>query len=604
MVSPSPDQLSWQVRIAAHDGVVVGGGVVVSDSRVLTCAHVVNFALRRGRDVGGSHPRDPVTVLAHSSHPLQVNARVETWDFVRDTATLELEAVLPHEPARLRAIGHEFRASATFAVCVLGYPWATTHGIAAHAEAVGYGGDRRQRVQLNIDTNKPVRFDSGFSGCGVVDLRDGSVVGIVISALAGGERGALGDLGGTVGLMEPVEMVSALQGHLVDTEREKVHDLLLAVPFEETRKHYWAATRHREAEVVSVSSAWNAFTDLRNLPPRGSDGLPCDIVYIEEIARDGLIAPDALRAYSDSRPRDEVPPRALAALRKSPAPEPPGKPSLVVLAEPLPGEADTQQSYQITHWFGDGERFDKKTPFRIPEDHMRSSVLQIIDQAEAFLEQCASESPMLLELVLPLSLVTLPIAHWRLPAPLTDTGERIGSSYEIVVHVYERLHDPGWERIRRKTAVRWRELRTTGKGRLYCVPPDADVGAGVELQDHLAGGEIVCCVLGGAVDHGQGMTQLAVALQAGIPGVVWLQGGGLCGSVFRDVMKTLCHDNDAILADDLARLPHTLLEWRTKKNERDFGCDPYDVIAVLDDMDRVRGLSHAGILTSPRRETQ
>lgn len=397
-------------------------------------------------------------------------------------------------------------------------------------------------------------------------------------------------------------MVEPLSAHTTDTELEEVRRVLSDMLFEAAWEAFGAATRHRPTERVEFGSAWEAFAYLRDLTPR-PDGLPCEIVFIEEIARKEVVSPRALRAYSDSRHPSEVPRQPLARLREAGAPESPETAALVVSAEPVPGDPDAPEGYLVSHWLREGHGTTKGTPFRTSENGLRDAVLRLIDQSEERLHARESAADLRLEFILPFPLLARPVAQWRLSAPMSGEGERVGASYEIVLHAHERLNEPGWERARRKIQHRWRELTENGEGRLYLVPPGPAAEAGTLLRDHLAGPGIVLCVLGAAAELDDGTPQLAAALQAGLPGIAWLHGGDRSQTRrFHEWISGIARSGDRICFEDMASLPRLLREWRTQNGQTaSEGYDPYDIIVLLDNMDQIRDLHQVGILTSPKK---
>ncbi len=557
--------------------------------------------------------------IPHHVQHAPTSARVvgTTWNSARDTTLLQLDLDTGYAPARLSFRGAEVAASRQpIPVRVRGYPSGTPEGLSVAASVIGPGGHLPQRTQVDIDPRQPVRFEPGFSGCGVVDPRDGSVIGILTSALedAPDVGGRLSDRHGRVGLMEPVEMVESLREHSVDTMLERVHRVLGDLRFDAVLGAYGAATQHRATERVQFSSAWEAFVYLRDLTPR-PDGLPCEVVFVEEIARRGVVVPESLWAYTNSGHLSEVPPDALARLREPDA-APAGQvavakqhaePALIVAAEPVPNDPDTTPCYLVSHWLHNGHAADRGTSFPTTADGLRDAVLGLIEHAEAQLLARDSAAELLLEFVLPFPLLTQPIAQWRLSDPWAGqgAGERVGAAYEIILHAHERLNDVGWERARRNIQHRWHVLTDNGKGRMYLVPPEPATDVGSELRDHLAARGLVFCVLGTAAELAGGTAQLSIALQAGLPCIAWLHGADEDQTRrFHRRISMISHTDEAatICAEDLASLPRRLREWRTQnEHASDDGYDPYDVTVILDDMDKIRDLEQAGILMSPSK---
>lgn len=550
--------------------------------------------------------------IPHHAQYSRTSARVigTTWDSERDTTLLRLgdDAWHAPAPARLSSRTPEILASRQpYPVRVQGYPRSTPDGLSATARVIGLGGDLPQRAQVDIAPQQPVHFEPGFSGCGVLDTSDGSVIGVLTSALQDfpDSAGRLSERHGRIGLMEPVEMVEALREHTVDTELEEVRKVLSDMLFEATWEAYGVATRHRATERVRFHSAWEAFAYLRDLTPR-PDGLPCEVVFVEEIARrgKGTVPSWVLRSYSDSRNPSEVPRQALERLRADGAPKRPETAVLIVSVEPVPGDSDAPSGYLVSHWLRDEYGTDKGTPFRMSENGLRDTLLRLVDEAEERLSDPGVPTDLRLELILPFSLLTEPVAQWRLPAPMSE-GERLGASYEIVLHAYERVNDPGWERARRKLQHGWQELVDNGAGRLYLIEPGPAAATGAWLSDRLNGPGIVCCVLGVTAESAEGGRQLAAALQAGLPAIAWLNGGDECRTRgFHERMAEIAQEgggDTTICAQDIVSLPRLVREWRTQNGQSANGeHDPYDIIILLDNMDQIRNLQQIGILVSPK----
>jgi V8-like Glu-specific endopeptidase len=173
----------WRVGILDETGgALCGAGVLVSDRHILTCAHVI-------ATTDTDEPRSDIRVqLVGMPGQPTITARVRDgcWqperpnDHCADVALLELDdadAVRDTTPARLRQmrlIGRHAQAQ--------GYP----RGISTEAEwaqtiIVGPTGPDSEWMQMDplLPTSAAVRH--GFSGAGVVDLKSGDVVGIVVA---------------------------------------------------------------------------------------------------------------------------------------------------------------------------------------------------------------------------------------------------------------------------------------------------------------------------------------------------------------------------------------------------------------------------------------
>ncbi|TQN31963.1 trypsin-like peptidase [Haloactinospora alba] len=606
MVPPSLDLTpAWQVRIVAHGGTIAGGGVLVPGNQILTCVHVVNAALDRGDSPSPPGGESPLRVdLPHETGFRPADARVVTaaWNPERDTTLLALDSAPAHTTARLDpCMADTSPANTPRPVRVRGYPRGTPEGLTASARVVGVGGDRAHRAQLDISTDDPVRFEAGFSGCGVVDTERGSVVGILVSARYGGSEP------GHVGIMEPVEMVESLSHHLYDRELEALRSVLSALRFDAVRDVYHAVAGRGASTPAGFATAWEAFLQLRQLAPT-PDGLPREVSFVAGIARTGVANTATLRSYIDSRPAPEVPPHAPAPVREAPAPSPQPSGTLIVTAEPVPGRTAPGARHLLTHWVDDGETLTNGGSVEIGQTQLRESVLDLIGRVEERIpvSQAGSSTALRLDFVLPFTLLTRGIAEWRLPAPLTGEGERIGASYDLVLHSRERLCNRGWERARHKLAERWHTLGENGSGRVYHVPVESEAAADPGMQDSMCDPAIIACVLGRSPSQREGALQLGCALQTGMPAIAWLDSDDPqeTRNFQEDFARLASSAGNTLTGENVLELPHWVRKCRTRDDsppQRDRGYDPYSVHLILDDMVHIRRLSRIGILALPKR---
>jgi hypothetical protein len=179
---------TWQARVLASPGTgIAGSGVVLDERTVLTCAHVVEAALRLPRI-----PKPPPgTVLvdfpeAGGEWGSPVRARVAEDGWLRsppagDLAVLQLEepaAAVP-VPAPAGRCGDRIG----FVVSVRGNVGSVSHGLWARARVVGAGGTHPLWRQLDGLGVTGARIARGFSGAGVWDDARGQVIGLVTSVL-------------------------------------------------------------------------------------------------------------------------------------------------------------------------------------------------------------------------------------------------------------------------------------------------------------------------------------------------------------------------------------------------------------------------------------
>jgi WD40 repeat protein len=181
------DPLAFQARLLDITGRPVGGGVVVDERHVLTCAHVVVDAL--GDAITPVQPpQGTVEVDFLTADAAPATARVVAGGWVPpdrtgrgDVAVLELPGPLPEgvvaaplrRVARLR--GDRFE--------VVGFPRGSGYetGVSASGVLGGRAGPGREWVELQGVAVTGHRVERGFSGAPVYDQRVGAVVGIVVA---------------------------------------------------------------------------------------------------------------------------------------------------------------------------------------------------------------------------------------------------------------------------------------------------------------------------------------------------------------------------------------------------------------------------------------
>ncbi|HEY6787035.1 MAG TPA: trypsin-like peptidase domain-containing protein [Trebonia sp.] len=176
---------SWHARIIGPQG-PVGAGVLVDSRRIVTCAHVIRDALRL------SDLTQPPSGLVTIDFPQNARSEIRTaqvaaggWFPVRpgvragDLAMLEVLGgiVRSADPAPLGNAGDGSRI-----LGVLGHPDGYDIGAWARARLTGVGGPVREWVQLDALAGQGMRIQPGFSGAGLLDEEDGTVVGVVVAA--------------------------------------------------------------------------------------------------------------------------------------------------------------------------------------------------------------------------------------------------------------------------------------------------------------------------------------------------------------------------------------------------------------------------------------
>ena len=179
------DAVPWHARIfRSNEQVPVGAGVHVGERKIVTCAHVIQLALGLADTI--SRPTGDVWVdFPQSTDRQRRRAQVidNAWfpkrDEAGDLAVLQIlgEDVTLGTPAPLRLVSSPARRT----IEVLGHPAGQPDGVWARARLVGPAGPNVEWIQMDTPTLTGKRIQPGFSGAGVIDEKDGTVIGCVVA---------------------------------------------------------------------------------------------------------------------------------------------------------------------------------------------------------------------------------------------------------------------------------------------------------------------------------------------------------------------------------------------------------------------------------------
>jgi len=179
--------LKSQVRIFSTPGILVGGGVLISQDTILTCAHVVASALGLPKNERAQNkiPSGEIKLKSLGPSPIEFSASILQWDpdDNRDWALLKVNDSSPTGcwPAKMykRASPSELEN-----LSVYGFPKIPSASPQGYWAKTGYyGADEFGKWQLTALDVHNVKVQQGYSGCPVWDDKTGQVIGIILQTL-------------------------------------------------------------------------------------------------------------------------------------------------------------------------------------------------------------------------------------------------------------------------------------------------------------------------------------------------------------------------------------------------------------------------------------
>lgn len=225
---------------------------------------------------------------------------------------------------------------------------------------------------------------------------------------------------------------------------------------------------------------------------------------------------------------------------------------LIIEIDPLPVMDDGSNPHRISHWTHDHPLI--WTPVRggevaLPFGRIEDYVVELVLRTEAEWTQ-ESSGTLVLEFMLPPDLVNLAVERWARRIDGLAEPRALGLDYEVVLRGDGRLR-PAHRRP--LLAERWYRL-LSGECRTHLIPLSGATPEAVR-DAFAADGTLVACVLSEPPDSSEGRAQLAAAIDAGIPIVMWCRESSL-NEKFRSDM------HDWVQSPKLAELPSRLKELR------------------------------------------
>ncbi|WP_327352587.1 VMAP-C domain-containing protein [Streptomyces sp. NBC_01304] len=299
-----------------------------------------------------------------------------------------------------------------------------------------------------------------------------------------------------------------------------------------------------------VHTAWEAYELLEqcNVP---SDGVPRAIRFVQAVAY--VVRPelgDALRNWLSRHVRaviDEAPEalRVLSNTRMNPGGwrnPAPGSAYLVVKLHPC---TDSPDHVWLTCWTSSGDCWAprQRDDRRLPLSEAPAHVATLIDKEEARLRR--HQGGIILEFILPMEMANLAVENWTRTSPF---GEGAGGAtalkfapplcveYKVITRSLERIEALQLHRVWNE---RWEVLASGAGGRLHRCESGDGSRQSLLYATLKRDPAIVLMTLGSSPDAPTGRAELELALQAGIPALIWAHQGPL-------------HDHERAAADHVA----------------------------------------------------
>lgn len=165
-------------------------------------------------------------------------------------------------------------------------------------------------------------------------------------------------------------------------------------------------------------------------------------------------------------------------------------------------------------------------------EEIPAAVSELIQEAEGGWAYQLDDS-LVLEFVLPLSLLHLAPDEWTRDPAGEPYPTPLGTEYEVIVRSHERMYTRTWHRAWRQ---RWQVLTEAVEGLVHW-PERAEPHQPRRFRDRLmTDPNVVACVLGSAPNREPGRTELRMALRTGVPVVLWHR-GDMEPDELRDVLR-------------------------------------------------------------------
>ncbi|MEU6821530.1 trypsin-like peptidase domain-containing protein [Streptomyces atriruber] len=527
---------SWHVRIDC--GGEVGAGFLVSERRVLTCAHVVRDSEGHPVTVTFPHHRGlapvPATVTGHGG-----------WqgrhDDPGDLAVLELDRPVQIAPAEFAAPEDAYREPRPRLIAY-GFPQGYDEGTIVDLRATAAQLIADEWIQLEVPTVHGQRLAPGFSGAAVALADTGQVVGML--AAADGSPDILS------GRMLPTSVMSRYWPGLTELVRTPAHSAATAERLRELVGKAIDTEFARNPERLYLDAAGPFGPPV---PEGGFESLWAAAWYLLwEVAEPAAATrfADRLAALLDAPQRPADAPRSACG---------PDWVPILIEIEHSGGDADQVLVTVSAHREGRRHPVDSRTLHR---SELRAHVQEHIDKAFCHVPPGSDE---LIAFALPREWLNWPVANWQRSA--TDPTP-LGCHYPLVVT--ERSRRTGG--LRHQLARKWERLGGRASATLHRVECGTSEKPG-RLRFLLRRDEADLAGFAGAPTAPRVRPHFEASLNAPAPILVWPRTGCECGDhdPAEGCAGTEFLDELAGYLDGLppAELPHHVLTLRESADASD-----------------------------------
>ncbi|GAA0569461.1 VMAP-C domain-containing protein [Actinomadura livida] len=474
------DDWQWRAWVGRPAGGRHGAAFLVTDTRLLTCAHTVHGMDEVHVGFPGLLEDLPATVVHRGD-----------WRRAGDTgdvAVLELDEPVPLAPARLAAPEDVHVTAGDGEFGIWGFPRRSDGG-ERHATVTTSPRWGREREWWELRTKGSDALEEGYSGSPVYDTATGEVIGMVTNAELYGDRADLGwmlPLDSIRRHWEELDDLLPLRWLTAEARRE-LRGLLAGVRFTDPL----AADLRRVTGRPVLEEFRSAWGSVRYV----AEGWPEErlVRYLMAVAQH-LPEPGRFAAWSARHLGGAAP---AAGPRTGPA-------SVIVRLEPL--TFDKAVDVTVHTWI-DGAAGPSRPTERVPEKRVKATV----EAGVAELAAALVGREWMIEFAVPEGWLGKPFEQWYV-----DPRKKIlMRQYPVVVRDVERLR-PG--SIRRDQAHhRWRLLAE--RGRSDPRPIACDTPRTGKAFQHLLEAHVEFCVL--VYGSRPVKSWLTAALNNGIPVMLW-----------------------------------------------------------------------------------